>query len=306
MTVCLAIIGCAISVRATTDNELSLEDKAKPLADFLKQTMFEGGPSSIKAREIIRDNKIPKDAYIATIEKIAEECIADTVVFTNYQGKITKAFRRGLAVPSLINCIGSLGDPEFLPWLEQQAVESQWSGIRESASIAYVKIAELDATPFVQRILTGSDEKYDFNCKYLVTKEFFEQIAKAKSEKTPQKKIDAAYVMLIELAQSVAYEGHADRIDRFLCEHLEGYRSSVQREEAVRRFIDSTNDLAKTDFIKKHSEVLRTPKAQRFDFRQRFTGLTETDVRHGELPAKSDCSTTVESDQGKATGSKIP
>ena len=295
MTACLAIIGCAISVRATTDNELSLETQAKPLADALRRAMrpMGGGPGSSSEwiKSIIRDNGIPKDAYVATIEKIAEESIADTVVFTNYQGKITKAFRRGLAVPSLINCIGSLGDPEFLPWLEQQAVESQWSGIRESASIAYVKIAELDATPFVQRILTGSDEKYDFNCKYLVTKEFFEQIAKAKSEKTPQKKIDDAYVMLIELAQSVAYEGHADRIDRFLCEHLEGYRISVQREKAVTRFIASANEIAKADFIKKSSEVLKTPKAERTDLSKRFPGLAEVkleDEKQTEAPSPAE------------------
>ena len=281
MTVCLAIIGCAISVRATTDNELSLEDQAKPLADFLKQTMFEGGPSSIKAREIIRDNGIPKDSYVATIEKIAEESIADTVVFTNYQGKITKAFRRGLAVPSLINCIGSLGDPEFLPWLEKMATEPEGFGIRTRAAEAYVKIAGLDATPFVQKILSGSEEKYDIGCKRVVAKEFFEQVAKAEASKAPQAKIDAAYKMLIEQAQSVSYVGHADQIDRFLSERLEGYRSSTQRQRVVDRFINSTNEIARANFRKKQEELQKTPKAERTDLRTRFPDLPVLETGEG-------------------------
>ena len=295
MTACLAIIGCAISVRATTDNELSLETQAKPLADAMRRTMRPkaGGPSSEWIKSIIRDNGIPKDAYVATIEKIAEESIADTVVFTNYQGKATIGFRSGLAVPTLINCIGSLGDPEFLPWLEKQANESQWAGVRERASIAYVKIAGLDASPFVQKILTGSEEKYDFNCKYLVSKEFFEQIAKAESEKTPQKKIDTAYKMLVEQAQTVAYVGHADEIDKFLCERLQGYRASIQREKIVERFVDSENEIARANFGKKRDEIQKTPKAERTDLSKRFPGLAEVklnleDEKQTEAPSPAE------------------
>ena len=301
MTACLAIIGCAISVRATTDNELSLETQAKPLADALRRAMrpMGGGPGSSSEwiKSIIRDNGIPKDAYVATIEKIAEESIADTVVFTNYQGKITKAFRRGLAVPSLINCIGSLGDPEFLPWLEKMTTEPEGFGIRTRAAEAYVKIVGLDATPFVQKILSGSEEKYDIGCKRVVAKEFFEQVAKAEASKAPQSKIDAAYKMLIEQAQSVSYVGHADQIDRFLSERLEGYRASTQRQRVVDRFINSTNEFARANFRKKQEELQKTPKADHADLSKRFPGLAEVkleDEQQTEAPAQQRISKRAE------------
>ena len=279
-TICLALIGYASCIGATIDKEATSDNSATPLADYVRSFMchpeWRAGPSVEGIRKIVKDNEISKEAYIVTLEEIANEILADTVVRTNKTLNLVATVPRyGWIVQAIVGNMGSLGDSEFLPWLEKQANESQWAGVRQNAAVSYVKIAGLDATPFVQKILSGSEEKYDFNCKYLVTKEFFEQIAKAESEKTPQKKIDAAYIMLIELAQSVAYEGHADRIDRFLCEHLEEYRISVQREKAVTRFIASANEIAKADFIKKSSEVLKTPKAERTDLSKRFSGLVE-------------------------------
>ena len=173
-----------------------------------------------------------------------------------------------------MNLLGETQDPSLLPYLEEKC-NSPYDEIREGAAESYVKNAGLDARPFVQKILSGNEAKYDFSCRYHVMREFFEQITKAEAEKVSQAKIDTAYKMLIELAQSVAYEGHADQVDGFLCEHLEGYRASVQREKAVSRFIESKNEIAKADFIKKNSEVLKTPKAERTDLSKRFPGLAE-------------------------------
>ena len=273
----LAILGSAISIWAATGGELSLDDKAKPLADAMRRTMRPkaGGPSSEWIKSIIRNNEIPKDAYVATIEKIAEESIADTFVYTNNQGKATIGFQSGLAVPTLINCIGSLGDPEFLPWLERQSNESQWAGVRERASISFVRIAGLDAVSVVQKILSGSEEKYDFYCKARVAKEFFEQIAKAESEKAPQKKIDAAYAMLVEQVLNEQNESIAWELDKRLAQHLPEYSASHQRNVVLSRFLQSPNETARTNFGKKRDELQKTPKAERTDLSKRFPGLAE-------------------------------
>lgn len=270
---CCTIIGCAASLWAASGSEADLNDKVKPLADAVRLAMTSGGPSGLWMRSIIKENDIPKNAYIATLESLAEAYIADTVVRTNYEGRVVDVFRMGTAVPTLISAIGSLGDSEFLPWLEQQAMESRRPDVREYSAISYVKIAGLDAIPFVRKILTGSREKYDFHCRNLVSKEFFDQIAKAEAVKAPQEKIDAAYAMLVEQAQTVAYVGHADEIDKFLCERLQGYRASVQREKVVERFVNSTNEIARTNFGKKRDEIQKTPKAERIDLRTRFPGL---------------------------------
>ena len=224
----------------------------------------------------MKDNEISKEAYIVTLEEIANEILADTVVRTNKTLNLVATVPRyGWVVQAIVGNMGSRGDSEFLPWLEKQANESQWADVRERASIAYVKIAGLDAVPLVQKILSGSEEKYDISCKRVVAKEFFEQVAKAEASKAPQSKIDAAYKMLIEQAQSVSYVGHADQIDRFLSERLEGYRASTQRQRVVDRFINSTNEFARANFRKKQEELQKTPKAERTDLSKRFPGLVE-------------------------------
>ena len=273
---CLAIIGFTVSLWAVAGGETLLNDKEKLLEKAVRRTMmYSGGPSGEWIRSIIKDNNIPKDAYFVTLEKIAEEFIADTLVYTNYLGKPAVGFRRGLAVPTLINAIGSLGDPEFLPWLERLATEPEGFGIRTSAAEAYVKIAGVDAVPFVRKILSGTDDKYDIGCKRLVLKEFFGKISQSETAKDSQEKINAAYVMLIKQAQSIIYVGHADQIDRFLCEKLEGYRSSVQREKVIECFVNSENEIARTNFRKKQEELQKTPKAERIDLSKCFPSLME-------------------------------
>ena len=221
-------------------------------------------------QNFVKDRSLSDEAYIEAIEEVAREFLTPR---TTANGKILPT--NGYGGHSVIFLMGELGSSNFLPWLEKQANESQWAGVRQNAAVSYVKVAGLDATPFVQKILSGSRETYDFHCKYLATKEFFEQIAKAESEKAPQKKIDAAYKMLVEQAQTVAYVGHADEIDKFLCERLQGYRASIQREKIVGRFVDSENEIARANFGKKRDEIQKTPKAERTDLSNRFPGLAE-------------------------------
>lgn len=217
----------------------------------------------------VASNGIPKEVYVATFEKVAEERIAK---FGDSANKANKsAFGVGVAV--CLNSMGDIGEKGLLPWLEKTSDESEWPDVRTRAAVNYVKIAGLDAVPFVQKILSGSDEKYGFYCKHPVSKEFFDQIIRAEAAKAPQEKIDAAYEMLIDQAQTVPYVGHADEIDKFLCERLQGYRASVQRERVVERFVNSTNEIARANFRKKQDELQKTPKAERIDLSIRFPGL---------------------------------
>ncbi len=277
----LAAIGALVTASALRADEVPEAFPQEKVAEFeafvlgvAKSPPTRGAPPTIpRIRNRVRELGMPKDVYVAAVERVADGLVAETFVHTNYSGKTEVWLKWDLVPLNLINFMGALGDPEFLPWLEQQATGSELSRIREYAATSYVKIAGLDAVPFVRKILSGSDERYGLSCKYLVSKEFFDQIAKSEAAKAPQEKIDDAYGMLVDQAQTVAYVGHADEIDKFLCERLQGYRASVQRERVVERFLNSANEIARTNFKKKQDEIQKTLKTERVDLSNRFPGL---------------------------------
>ena len=227
--------------------------------------------------KIVKDGNIPNDKFFRAIVEVAETFLSAQ---TNGNGKILPT--NGYGGHSVIVLMSELGFSEFLPWLEKQGNESQWAGVRQNAAVSYVKIAGLDATPFVQKILSGSEEKYDFNCKYLVTKEFFEQIAKAEASKAPQAKIDAAYTMLIEHAQNASHVSEVTAIDKALCRQLPSYERSIQREAILSRFINSTNETVRANYSQKYIEFSKTPKAECPDLSKRFPSLAEVKLEDEE------------------------
>ena len=254
------------------------EAGAAKLASYLRGAGYNAAQYSFykdKISTIVKAEDIPKDVYVATVEKVADEFIADTFVHTNYSGKTEIWFKRDLAPLTLVGIIGTLGDLEFLPWLEKKTVGSEPSRLRERTAISYVKIAGLDAVPFVRKILSGKDEKFDFHCKNLVSMEFFDQIANAEGVKAPQGKINAAYAMLIEQVLNEQNESIAWELDKHLAQHLPEYKASHQRNVVLSHFLQSPNEIARANFRKKQEELQKTPKAERTDLSKRFSGLVE-------------------------------
>ena len=236
--------------------------------------------------EFVASNDIPKDVYVATFEKVAEERIALYSSATNRSSK--SAFSVGAALS--LNVMGDMGELGFLPFLAKHS-ESPVSLVQTRAAVAYVKIAGLDATPFVHKILSGSREKYDFNCKYLATKEFFEKIAKAESEKAPQEKIDDAYKMLIEQAQTLAAGDGGWELDDMLCKKLPEYSTSHQRNRVIQQHQKSTNEITRTHFTQEMSKLSKIPKAERTDLSKRFPSLAEVkleDEQQTEAPSPAE------------------
>ena len=273
----LTLLMALLVTLALRANAVEKEVSAEKVKAFeLRIVDISGSFGSGKSiREYAISNDIPHEVYIATVEKAAEGLMSETIVYTNDSGKVSLELRSGSQLCKLVNIMGNLGDREFLPWLEKQATESQWISVRERASIAYVKIARLDAASLVEKVLTGSEKKYDFNCKYLVTKEFFEQIAKAESEKAPQAKIDAAYKMLIEQAQTLAAGDGGWELDDMLCKQLPEYSTSHQRNRVIQQHQKSTNEITRTHFTQEMTKLSKTPKAERTDLSKRFPGLAE-------------------------------
>ena len=226
--------------------------------------------------------------FVSSLESIAEDLMADTICRTNLQGRAILLIRREGTIQRLLNAMGRLGYLEFLPWLDTQSANSKWELVRTESALAYIRIAGLDATPFVERILSGDDDLYGFNCKYLVAREFFVQIEQAEARKAPQEKIDAAYTMLVRQAQKIEYEGRAEQIDIFLCKQLPEYELSRQREIALARFLNSKYDRARRFFGEQHAKVLSVPATERTDLRTRFPDLAELAAPDGEEEAKGE------------------
>lgn len=277
IAVTLMFAGATMMLHATDiqKNEVG----AEKLASYLRGASYYDVEYSVitdKISDIVKTEDIPKDVYVATVEKVADELLADTFVHTNSSGKAEIWFRRGLAPLALVSIIGLLDEPGFLPWLEQLSTETHLSDVREYSAEAYVRISGLGAVPFVRKILSESREKYDLNCKYLVIKELFNQIAMAETAKALQEKIDIAYEMLIEHAQHATHVSEVTPIDKMLCQQVPFYKSSIQRESILSRFVNSTNETVRGNYNRKFNELQKTPKAERIDLRTRFPGLAET------------------------------
>lgn len=240
--------------------------------------------------EFAEKNGIPKDVYVKTFERVIDEDLAHFEREAMKNNNLGFYGDRGDRAASNLSLMGKIGDPAFLPYLEKMS-ESFRIGTRTQASIAYVKIAGLDAVPFVRKILTGSREKYDLNCKYLVIKELFDQLARAETAKASQEKMDAAYEMLIEHARYATHVSEVTPIDKMLCQQVPSYQSSIQRERILSRFVNSTNETVRGNYTRKFNELQKTPKVERIDLRTRFPGLA---VPEALEDASKDTSESVE------------
>ena len=219
--------------------------------------------------------------FVSSLESIAEDLMADTICRTNLQGRAILLIRREGTIQRLLNAMGRLGYLEFLPWLDTQSANSKWELVRTESALAYIRIAGLDATPFVERILSGDDDLYGFNCKYLVAREFFAQIEQAEARNAPQEKIDAAYMTLIKQVQTMNGYSTTWSVDKMLANQLPDYATSVQRESVLSRFLNVTNEIAKANFIRKHEEIVNLPEDRKTDLRTRFPGLVVPDDGQG-------------------------
>ena len=186
LTLLMALL-VTLALRANAvEKEVSVE---KVKAFELRIVDISGSFGSGKSiREYAISNDIPHEVYIATVEKAAEGLMYETIVYTNDSGKVSLELRSGSQLCKLVNIMGNLGDREFLPWLEKQATESQWISVRERASIAYVKIARLDAASLVEKVLTGSEKNMTLTASILSLRNSSSRSPKRKPKRHPRRK----------------------------------------------------------------------------------------------------------------------
>ena len=91
----------------------------------------------------------------------------------------------------------------------------------------------------------------------------------------PQGKIDTAYKMLIEQAQTLAAGDGGWELDDMLCKQLPEYSTSHQRNRVIQQHQKSTNEITRTHFTQEMTKLSKTPKAERTDLSKRFPGLAE-------------------------------
>ncbi len=161
-------------------------------------------------RKILADaktNGVSENAVYGMAEDIVAEIEGE--VSSNAMPRI-----RLLGAVNLLNLLEDTGDSSLLPYLEEKC-ESSHRKIRDSAAIAYVKIAGLDAVPFVRKIL--STPKNQIN---LLTEEFLHTMENAVKTKAQGINVDNGYGLLLELLKILTSPSDIHQVDAFLCIHL--------------------------------------------------------------------------------------
>jgi len=176
--------------------------------------------------------------------------------------KVTDRMRKNgrMRLSAVIGFLAGFSDRSVLPLFEEMLVASNES-TRVYAVIAYIKVAGPDSAPFIQKAF----EKHpNLLMEYTVIEEFGRQLKKAKSN-SPDKDLSASHIFLLQQVQEGKCRG--DILDKVLCENLPDYSTSIQREMAAETMMNSENEYLRGMGNNIKTEIQKTPKEKRKDFR---------------------------------------
>ncbi len=159
--------------------------------------------------------------------------------------------------------LGAIGDASALPFLEAMSVSSN-DTVRYSASQGVVNILGINSVAFLRKVVTdGRHSEWDRYNMY----ERFGSIIEKERKKNPNQNMGDAYRCLLELAEKEKESMAATMLDDLLCNALDGYASSIERERVAKQFCESDNELVRKHFVTIKEEIEKVPDAKRKDFR---------------------------------------
>jgi hypothetical protein len=82
----------------------------------------------------------------------------------------------------------------------------------------------------------------------------------------PKANLDDAHQFLLESVEKEKAGDTVKMIDQVLCETLEGYSASVQREKVADRMVKAGPEYSRPHFEAVKAEIEKTPTAKRKDF----------------------------------------
>ena len=138
---------------------------------------------------------------------------------------------------------------------------------RYSAVETYVSITGADAIPFLREYIAEGRMKskgYPFYFRFLKS-----TIVKLK-EKHQHEDIEKFNVFMLDMLRVEQYAGDVDYLDRTLCITLDGYETSTQRENGIKRYINTESEHYRNHFGVIQSKLDKVPVENRIDLSKRF------------------------------------
>ena len=224
------------------------------------------------------EHRIPISNMVNVAQTVAEEGFAmlESGSITNKEESAAVMRYCGI----LMGFMGCTKAPSALPYLQSRSVNENYD-IREIASQGIINILGADATSFLRKAeQDGAHEKNEF---YSLYKTFVGRL-KAENKTLPEVTKAKAYVFLLELAETEGYGDTVQMIDEVLCETLNGYSTSFQRERVAERMLRTGPDYSRPHFAAIREEIEKTPKEKRKDFRNKGDLLDPDRKRAGTAP----------------------
>ena len=273
LTLSAAFSGALAEITSDKDLELRAE-----MLNVSKQL----GCRALSQSELIftyaRENGIPREAVIRTALSIAEEACAKFEA----HGYKKEVVIEKLRCNSMLVFLGNSGDLSVLPFLEGKS-KSTNDYIRIDASLAYIRLSGVNAAPFLLR--AAAAKRHSEMDRYQMYRSFGDQISAAKG-KDSKVKLDDAYQCLVRLVETEEMGGPAELLDKVLCDVLEGYATSVQRDKVARRFSISINEYYKNHFNKVKEEIEKVPSVNRANLE---FNKDSDESREKPIPAQGGC-----------------
>lgn len=207
-----------------------------------------------------KENGIPISNMVAEARIITEEGLSmlssGNITNREERADLTRYCRK------LITFMSHTKNLSTLPYLEHKSFSVN-GDIRETASRGLVNILGIDAISFLRKI--KRDGTHTPRELYSLYESFGFKIRK-EEENNPNAKLDDAYEFLLELLEKEEAGDTAKMLDQLLCETLDGYPTSVQRQQVAERMVKAGPDNSRLHFEAIRAEVEITPKDKRKDF----------------------------------------
>jgi len=166
-------------------------------------------------------------------------------------------------------------DPNTLELLKECTVASKDDRIRRIAILTHIEITsgDEDTVAFLRGViaegrLSGLSryEIYRFLGGDKDRSSFLAEL-KAKNKNDNMEKL---LVFMLDMVQVEQDSDVSNKLDDVLCKNLDGYTQSIQREQVMLKFVNSTNDWTRNRFGEIKAEIDKIPAGQRTDLSQRF------------------------------------
>ena len=207
-----------------------------------------------------KNNGIPVHDMVTEAKNVAEEGLAmlssGNITNRDEKSELTRYCRK------LLTFMSHTKDPSALPYLELKSTSAD-RDIRETASRGVVNVLGIEAISFLRKIeRDGTHTPREFYSLY----ETFGRRVRMEKKNNPKARLDDAHQFLLESVEKEKAGDTVKMIDQVLCETLEGYPASVQREKVADRMVKAGPEYSRPHFEAVKAEIEKTPTAKRKDF----------------------------------------